>query len=269
MEPLYHITQRGQFEEARAQGVLSPASLASEGFVHCSYGSQVLWVANLLFKGQTDLLVLELDSEKLTSELKIEHVPEADIWFPHLFGPIPLAAVQATIPLPPEPDGGFAWPSHGSTQPEESARLLAAYEWYDHPEGPKFVETHRNSERTSGHWLFLPGAISAFHRVQNNDELWLIQRGRLLVHTVDDAGHHVVHRLGTDPERGERPVLEVKKNCLQAAELPFGEAFAFGSNVCAPAFSFDELTIRTAPELSEMFPPHAGLFQRLARPAQR
>jgi hypothetical protein len=34
--------------------------------------------------------------------------------------------------------------------------ILAAYDWFDHPDGPKFVETHRDEHRTSGHWLFPP-----------------------------------------------------------------------------------------------------------------
>lgn len=49
--------------------------------------------------------------------------------------------------------------------------LLRNYNWYDHPEGPKFVETHRDAFRTSGHWLFLPGAVSRLHKVKNNEEI--------------------------------------------------------------------------------------------------
>jgi predicted cupin superfamily sugar epimerase len=41
-----------------------------------------------------------------------------------------------------------------------------------------FVETHRDEFRTSVHWLFLPDAFSAFHKVNNNAELWRIHLGR-------------------------------------------------------------------------------------------
>ena len=63
--------------------------------------------------------------------------------------------------------------------------ILAAYDWFDHPEGIKFVETHRDAHRTSGHWLLLPGVFSSFHKVGNNEELWLIHLGRVLVHVFE------------------------------------------------------------------------------------
>jgi predicted cupin superfamily sugar epimerase len=87
--------------------------------------------------------------------------------------------------------------------------ILAAYAWFDHPDGPKFVETHRDEFRTSGHWLFLPGAFSSFHKVNNNAELWLIHVGRLLVHVLDPGGSHQILRLGTDFAAGEQPVVSV------------------------------------------------------------
>ena len=68
--------------------------------------------------------------------------------------------------------------------------ILAAYAWFDHPDGPKFVEIHRDEFRTSGHWLFLPGAFSSFHKVNNNAELWLIHLGRLRVHVLEPDGSH-------------------------------------------------------------------------------
>jgi predicted cupin superfamily sugar epimerase len=83
--------------------------------------------------------------------------------------------------------------------------LLAAYDWFEHPDGPYFfVETHRDSYRTSGHWLFLPGGFSSFHKVCNNEELWLIHAGRLLLHLLDPDGAHHVLRLGPDLAAGER-----------------------------------------------------------------
>jgi hypothetical protein len=83
--------------------------------------------------------------------------------------------------------------------------LLARYKWFDHPDGPKFVETHRDQYRTSGHWLFLPETFSSFHRLANNAELWLIHAGRLHVHVLDPMGRHSVLRLGLDVAAGEQP----------------------------------------------------------------
>jgi predicted cupin superfamily sugar epimerase len=144
--------------------------------------------------------------------------------------------------------------------------ILAAYDWFEHPDGPYFfVETHRDAHRSSGHWLFLPGGFSSFHQVRNNEELWLIHLGRVLVHVLDPAGAHHVLRLGTDLAAGERPVVTVPVNYWQAAELPEGAPFAFGANVCAPAFSYEEFAIARREELLRDFPDHADLIIRLTR----
>jgi len=87
----------------------------------------------------------------------------------------------------------------------------ASHEWYDHPDAPKFVETHPDEYRTSGHWLFLPGSFSSFHKVLNNEELWLIHAGRLRVHILEPAGRHSVLHFGLDLAAGELlPTLSFK-----------------------------------------------------------
>ena len=141
--------------------------------------------------------------------------------------------------------------------------LLKSYNWYDHPEGPKFVETHRDAHRTSGHWLFLPGAFSAFHKVTNNEEIWAIHLGRLWVHVLTPEGRHEVLKLGLDFSSGERPVVTVPVRYWQAAELPPGEPFAFGTNICAPGFLWTEFALADRAALSSEYPAHAELIARL------
>lgn len=143
--------------------------------------------------------------------------------------------------------------------------LLAAYDWFDHPDGPKFVETHRDPYRTSGHWLFQPGSFSSFHRVLDNEELWLIHAGCLTIHVLDPRGRHSVLRLGMDLSAGEQPVQTVPSGYWQAAELPQDVAMAFGTNVCAPPFSFKAFEIGSRAVLLREYPEHAVLIQRLTR----
>jgi hypothetical protein len=101
--------------------------------------------------------------------------------------------------------------------------------------------------------------------VRNNEELWLIHLGRVLVHVLDPDGAHRVLRLGTDLAAGERPVVTVPVNYWQAAEIPEGTPFAFGTNVCAPAFSYEEFAIARREDLLRDFPDHADLIIRLTR----
>ncbi|MBD3254987.1 MAG: hypothetical protein GF383_07830 [Candidatus Lokiarchaeota archaeon] len=143
--------------------------------------------------------------------------------------------------------------------------LLTAYDWFDHPDGPKFVETHRNAYRTSGHWLFLPSDFSSFHKVLNNEELWLIHEGKLIIHVIYPNGTHHETHLGTEINIGERPVLSVPQGYWQAAEIPEGIPFAFGTNVCAPSFSFDSFYIASREELLREFPGNSDLINRLTR----
>ncbi|MGB3693113.1 MAG: cupin domain-containing protein [Spirulinaceae cyanobacterium] len=143
--------------------------------------------------------------------------------------------------------------------------ILEAYDWYDHPEGPKFVETHRNQFRTSGHWLFLPGAISSFHKVLNSEEIWAIHQGKLILHTLESNGEHRIFQLGTNLKAGELPVITIPKGCLQAAEIPDGVPFAFGSNICAPAFTWEQLDLVNREELLHTFPQHSELITRLTK----
>jgi uncharacterized protein len=147
----------------------------------------------------------------------------------------------------------------------ELAEILSAYPWFNHPDGPKFVETHRDAYRTSGHWLFLPGAFSSFHNVTNNEELWLIHTGQLLIHLLDPQGNYQLLRLGMDIAAGERPVLAVPAGCWQAAEIPEGIPFAFGANVCAPGFSFEYFNIARREDLLRQYPGQAEVILRLTR----
>lgn len=142
--------------------------------------------------------------------------------------------------------------------------LLTTYRWFDHPEGMKFVEIEGDERRSIGHWLFQSGSVSTFHRVRNSDEIWAIHSGSLRLHVIDPAtGEHHEVRLGMSVQSGERPVAMVPAGHWQAAELPDGVPLAFGSNVCAPGFSYDALEIARREGLSRSFPPFAELITRL------
>lgn len=99
---IYHLT---------LDGSLTPASLESEGFVHCSTGEQLLATARRYYAGVTGLRVLVLDPQRLTAELRYEmpagaHSPRE--LFPHIYGPLNREAIVAEAELPWT--GDFAWP---------------------------------------------------------------------------------------------------------------------------------------------------------------
>ena len=116
---IFHITSRAAWEEAQAKGEYRADSLTTDGFIHCSTLSQVLPVANNFYKGQSGLILLEIEPTLLSQDLKWEPpsggapppgVPVGD-QFPHIYGPINLNAVLKVVDLEAKPDGTFILPS--------------------------------------------------------------------------------------------------------------------------------------------------------------
>jgi uncharacterized protein (DUF952 family) len=108
--PIYHITPREEWERARASGSYQADSLHSEGFIHCSTGEQVIATANRFYRGKSGLVLLAIETDRLSAPLKFENLEGGPILFPHIYGPLNLDAVAAAIPFPPQPDGTFQFP---------------------------------------------------------------------------------------------------------------------------------------------------------------
>ncbi|MEP6481514.1 MAG: DUF952 domain-containing protein [Rhodoglobus sp.] len=82
------------------------ASLAEVGFIHASSAEQLAGVAERFYRDDPeDLVVLELDEACLGAEVRWED--GGGELFPHIYGPIPPAAVVRVIPAHFEDDGGF------------------------------------------------------------------------------------------------------------------------------------------------------------------
>lgn len=116
MTLILHITTIQAWDEARSIGIYGPESLQREGFIHFSGPDQVLRVANDFYHGRQDLVLLVVDSKRLTSELRWEapvhpagvalETP-ADEQFPHLYGPLNVDAVIRVMDFQPGPEGEF------------------------------------------------------------------------------------------------------------------------------------------------------------------
>jgi uncharacterized protein (DUF952 family) len=108
MSVVFHIAARAEWELALAAGAYRTGSLDTEGFIHCSTAEQVAGTANRLFVGRTDLVLLFIDGERLEAALRYEPVADPPgAVFPHVFGPIDLAAVFEVNALEPGTDGRF------------------------------------------------------------------------------------------------------------------------------------------------------------------
>jgi uncharacterized protein (DUF952 family) len=110
MRHIYHIVPKSVWEQAPA-GPYRAASLATEGFIHCSSRGQVAWVANQFYADQDELLLLGIDVDRLSSPVRDED-PGIGEHFPHVYGPIDRAAVVEVLPLERGPDGRWVFPDN-------------------------------------------------------------------------------------------------------------------------------------------------------------
>lgn len=100
MTSIFHLAQRAAWEAAQRLDDYRPPSLESEGFIHCSPADRVEEVAQAFFGGQDDLVLLEIDPDLLTSKMAYEKAADRGGLFPHIYGPLNLGAVVATLDYP-------------------------------------------------------------------------------------------------------------------------------------------------------------------------
>ncbi len=103
-EPIYHLALSSDWEAARATGdyriSTRGVTLEQEGFIHASRADQWPVVRERFYADVTEpLILLTIDPARLTADLRVEFVPEADDSFPHVYGPINLDAVVTTREL--------------------------------------------------------------------------------------------------------------------------------------------------------------------------
>lgn len=107
---LVHLCSAHDWESAQAAGALCPESLNQVGFVHLSTPQQVHLPANRLYRGCTDLVLLQVDPAKVAAPVHWEPGVPGDpdaMLFPHLYGPLPVGAVIGLSAYRPGPDGVF------------------------------------------------------------------------------------------------------------------------------------------------------------------
>jgi uncharacterized protein (DUF952 family) len=110
MAILLHIAEGQLWETAAQTGDYRPESLTQEGFIHCSLPDQVVPVANDFYRGRQDLLLLVINSSKVSAEIIFEDCYQSGQEFPHIYGPLPVEAVEQVLAFAPGPDDRFSLP---------------------------------------------------------------------------------------------------------------------------------------------------------------
>lgn len=110
MTLIFKISPRRAWEEAERLGRFTGAPVdRADGFIHFSTAGQVEETAAKHFAGQTDLVLVAVDSGTLGPALRWEP-SRGSALFPHLYADLPLAAVVWVKPLPLEAGGRHVFP---------------------------------------------------------------------------------------------------------------------------------------------------------------
>ena len=98
-DPIFHLALPDDWATAFRTGEYRVStrgmSLDEVGFIHCSTRPQVEATANRFYADIEELVVLTIDQLLVPSEVVWEPpAPDADELFPHIYGPLPIAAVN-------------------------------------------------------------------------------------------------------------------------------------------------------------------------------
>ncbi|NKI31793.1 cupin domain-containing protein [Croceivirga thetidis] len=149
-----------------------------------------------------------------------------------------------------------------------------------HPEGGYFRETYRSSSEipnsvlgeqyrggrncsTCIYFLLTSEKFSAFHRIKQ-DEIWHFYTGKTItLHVISESGNYSNQRIGNALLKDEIPQYVVKGGNWFAAEVKDENAYALVGCTVAPGFSYEDFELKTSLELTNLFPAHKNIIQRL------
>jgi uncharacterized protein (DUF952 family) len=106
VRPTFHLVPAEAWAAASGPGSYRAASLAKEGFVHCTDGAaNMVATANRHYRDDPrEFVVLTLDLDRVGARWTVE---DPGGIYPHVFGPIDRAAILAVTPIQRDEDGTF------------------------------------------------------------------------------------------------------------------------------------------------------------------
>ncbi len=108
---IYRIAAREDWLQCLRNGEFASADLLLEGFIHCSDKHQILRTAAKYYAGKTGLVLLEIDDILLAADVRREDLTGQGENFPHVYAPIPIAAIQPHFDFLKDATGDFALPA--------------------------------------------------------------------------------------------------------------------------------------------------------------
>jgi uncharacterized protein (DUF952 family) len=108
---IYKILSETDWRTAEAVGVFAGAGIdLKDGYIHFSTAAQAQETADKHFTGQSSLVLVAVDAEKLGAAVKWE-VSRGGALFPHLYGTLAARDAAWVRPLPLGKDGKHVFPA--------------------------------------------------------------------------------------------------------------------------------------------------------------
>jgi uncharacterized protein (DUF952 family) len=114
---IHHLAPADYYRALPPEAPYLPEGFAVDGFIHCTEDPAVMvHVANMFFREVPgEVLVLVIDPERLTSELRYEapsppapaDSPLVGVMFPHIYGPLNREAIVEVRSAMRSADGTF------------------------------------------------------------------------------------------------------------------------------------------------------------------
>jgi uncharacterized protein (DUF952 family) len=107
---LYLTLSPDDFARATAQGTWTPDSFKADGFIHASPADQLTRVANKHFKQFDEVRIVVLRADRIRPEIRWEPASDNRL-YPHIYGPLNMAAAERSVTVKKGPDGLFSIPN--------------------------------------------------------------------------------------------------------------------------------------------------------------
>jgi uncharacterized protein (DUF952 family) len=89
---IFHIVMPESWQKVQDHPFYEAESLATERFIHCSFAHQLDAVLERYYKGVEKVVILTIESDKLTSKYVEEPSTNNEI-YPHIYGKINRSAI--------------------------------------------------------------------------------------------------------------------------------------------------------------------------------
>ncbi len=96
IDQILHLASASDWER-RTGGHYQPPGLEADGFVHLCTRDQLTGVVDRYYRGRDDLLLVTVRTDRLDAPLIWEDTTGSGERFPHLYGPLALAAVVSVV----------------------------------------------------------------------------------------------------------------------------------------------------------------------------